>query len=324
MFLALAIVGLAGCSGGFKKGDGGILYNIVDDKAGPTIKGLDYVSMNLINKTDGDSVLSSSYDLGRPYIFQIPEKLTYKGDIYSVLEMMSEGDSAVVKVNADSLFKKGLPKPPGFKGKYFIYEIKVNKVISKGTLSDQVFQGRVEAYFKAESEKLKNAEPGKIQKYIADNKISATKSDSGIYYQVTRQGNGPTPAKGDTVVINYVGKFTNGKVFDTDVKEEAVKAKTFDARNPYKPIRIPVGVQAVIKGWDQALMLFNKGTKATVIIPSSLGYGERGFQVIGPYTPLVFELEIVDIIHPNPNAPKPVTAQVPPPPPAQPSAGTKK
>ncbi|MCJ8211377.1 FKBP-type peptidyl-prolyl cis-trans isomerase [Mucilaginibacter sp. RS28] len=320
MFLAVAALGLASCGGGFKKGDDGVLYNIVTDKGGPAIQGGDFVSIDVVTKTDGDSVLSSSYDSGRPYSFPMPQKLQFKGDIYSVLMKMSEGDSAVVKINADSLFKKGLPKPPGFKGKYFVYEVKIDKVIQKGKLNDQVFAGRVDAYFKGEAEKLKTAEPAKIKKYLADNKIDATKTDSGLYYKITKPGVGPTPAKGDTVVISYVGKFLNGKVFDTNIKSEAEKAGKLNPMNPYQPIRLPLGQNAVIKGWEQGLMLLNKGAKATMVIPSSLGYGQQGYQIIGPYTPLAFDVEVVNIVHPNPNAPKP---QQPALPPAQPQAEKK-
>lgn len=309
MLFAVAAIGLASCNGGFKQGDGGLLYNIVDDKTTPVIKGGDFISANIITKTDGDSVLYSSYDAGKPVAFAMPVKLPYKGDVYSALLMMSEGDSAVIKINADSLFKKNLPKPPGFKGKYIIYEVKVNKVIQKGNLTDQLFSTKVEDYFKAEAAKVKDLEPGKISKYIADNKLDVTKTDSGLYYQITTPGTGPVPAKGDTVVVNYTGKFLNGKVFDTSFKEVAQQAKIFNPMQPYKPIHIPVGVGGVIPGWDQGLRLLNKGSKATFVVPSSLAYGERGMQAIGPYTPLAFTVEILDIIHPNPNAPKP---QLPP------------
>lgn len=317
VFLAVAAIGFAGCNGGFKKSDGGLLYNIVDDKSGTNITNNDFVSANVIAKTDADSVLFSTYDTGHPAFLTIPAKLQSKGDIYSAMMLLSEGDSAEVKVNADSLFKKGMPKPPGFKGKFVIYEIKINKVISKGKLSDQVFGGRIQDYFKTEAAKMKAAEPGKIQKYIADHKINATKSDSGLYYQITKQGSGPLPAKGDTVVVNYTGRFvTNGKVFETSDKAVAQKEKVFNPMAPYKPIHIPVGINAVIKGWDQGLMMLNKGAQATLVIPSNLAYGEQGFQAIGPYTPLAFDVEVIDIIHPNPNAPKPVMPQLP----GQPSA----
>ncbi|QQL49005.1 FKBP-type peptidyl-prolyl cis-trans isomerase [Mucilaginibacter ginkgonis] len=310
MFLALALAGLASCNGGFKKGDSGLLYDIVDDKSGPLIKPKDFVSLNLIAKTDADSVMYSTYDVGRPAVMSMPEKIANKGDLYSALVMMSEGDSAVVKVNADSLFKKNA-RPPGFKGKYIVYDIKVNKVISKGTMSDQIFSAKIEDYFKVESTKAKAAEPGKIAKYIKDHNINATKTDSGLYYQITKPGSGPLPAKGDTVLVNYTGRFLNGKVFDTSIKEVAQKEKVFNPMAPYKPAPIPVGTGRVIPGWDQGLLLLNKGAKATFVIPSNLAYGERGMQVIPPFSPLAFEVEVMDIIKPNPNAPKPVVPAMP-------------
>ena len=64
------------------------------------------------------------------------------------------------------------------------------------------------------------------------------------------------------------------------------------------------------KGWDEGLQLLNKGAKATFVIPSKLAYGEQGFQVIQPYTPLVFDVEMVSFKHPDPNAKKP-TAPAP-------------
>jgi len=303
MFLALAAATVAGCTSGFKKKDG-VLYDIVTDKSGPTIKAGDFVSVNVVAKTDGDSVMFSSYDAGKPSVFPMPAT-TQKNDPMAIMPLLSEGDSAIVKISADSIFKKGMPKPQGFKGKYVIYEFKINKVIAKAGLSDQVFSAKVEDYFKADAEKRKAAEPAAIKKYIDDNKLNLTKTDSGLYYTITTKGTGPVPAKGDTVVVNYVGKFLNGKVFDTNNKAIAQQNKTFNPMNPYKPIRVAVGMGQMIKGWDMGLMLLNKGSKATFIIPSNLAYGERGMQVVGPYTPLTFDVEVVDIVHPDPNAPKP-------------------
>ena len=88
--------------------------------------------------------------------------------------------------------------------------------------------------------------------------------------------------------------------------------------NPYKPIRFTIGTQGMIAGWQEGLQLLNKGSKATLILPSSLAYGEQGYQQIQPFTPLIFDIELVDIIHPNPNAPKPVN-MVPPMPAPQPA-----
>jgi FKBP-type peptidyl-prolyl cis-trans isomerase FkpA len=311
MLFAVAAMALASCGGGFKQGQGGMLYAINDDKSGPVIKEGDFISVNLIAKTEGDSVLTNSYANGRPIPTLLP-KPQYKGDIYAALQMLSEGDSATVKLNVDSMATHGQPKPPGFKGKYVIFQIKVEKVIPKGTLSDAVFQNKVADYFKEESAKLKKAEPAKMDKYIADNKLTVQKTASGVAYVITKTGTGPVPAAGDTVEVNYTGRLLNGKLFDTSIKSVAQSDKTlFNPMNPYKPIKFAVGEKKVIAGWDEGLLLLNKGAKATFVIPSGLAYGEQGYGPIPPFSPLVFEVEMVGFTKPDPNAPKPAAPVVP-------------
>jgi FKBP-type peptidyl-prolyl cis-trans isomerase FkpA len=290
-----------------------MLYNIHVDKGGATILPGDYVSLNLQAKTDGDSVLFNTYESGHPIQLSIP-KPTFKGDIFTGIEKLAEGDSATIKVSADSMAKKGQQRPQGFKGKYYVYEIKIEKVIAKGSLSDQVFQGRVNDFLKTQAAEFKKQEPIQIQKYISDNKLKLTETKDSLYYVITKTGSGPNLAPGDTAVVNYTGRMFNGKVFDTSVKDEAVKGKMpIDPYRQYKPVHIPVGQKRVIPGWDEGLQLLNKGAKAIFVIPSNLAYGERGISIIGPFTPLEFEVEVVDIIHANPNAPKAPVMMMPPP-----------
>lgn len=309
MLLAVAAIALSSC-GGFKKGDGGLLYNIHVDKSGPTIKEGDFVALNLIVKSDADSVMFDTFEQGRPIMTAMPKPQT-KGDVFTGIMLLSEGDSATIKINADSIFKKGQPKPPGFKGKFISYNVKVERVISKGKLAEDVFQGRIKEFITSMNDKTKASEAGKITKYIADNNLKVTKTASGVNYVITTPGSGPTPTVGDTVVVDYTGKLVTGKIFDTSDKDAAVKGKVFNPQAPYKPIRFPVGEKKVIPGWDEGLMLLNKGAKATFVIPSSQGYGEQGAGPILPFTPLVFDVTLVDIIHPNPNAPKPVVPAMP-------------
>ncbi|AMR31511.1 hypothetical protein A0256_08760 [Mucilaginibacter sp. PAMC 26640] len=317
MIVAIAALGLASCKGGFKQAEGGLLYDIVTDKSGPTIKTGDFLSLNLVLKTEGDSVINSTYEMGHPIQTLMP-KVQKKGDVTTGFLLMSEGDSAVFKMNLDTIFKKGQPKPPGLKGKYLIYTVKVEKVIPRGSLSEVVFQGRISEFVKGQSEVIKKEELAKIKKYADDNKMTVSTTASGLSYQITKPGTGEKIANGDTAVVNYTGKLMkNGKVFDSSIKEEAVKAATankmpIDPRRQYAPLRVPVGQGGVIKGWEEGLLLLNKGSQATLLIPSSLGWGEQGAPPMIPaFAPVVFTLELVDIIHPNPNAPK-TTAPQPP------------
>ncbi|MDO3642351.1 FKBP-type peptidyl-prolyl cis-trans isomerase [Mucilaginibacter sp. L3T2-6] len=303
MFLALAAIGLASCNGGYNKLGAGMTYKIIDDKSGPSIKEGDYVFFNFNIKNDADSVLQSSFGKGMPQYAPMPKVVSGKGNIMEAFSFLSEGDSVVIKQEIDSAFK-GRQKPPFLKGKYLVYEVKVEKVIAKGNLNDQVFQGRISDYAKKMEDALKAKEPADIKKYIADNKLKVTTTSSGLNYVITKAGSGPVAMVGDTAVVHYTVKNLAGKVFETSVKDVAVKNKMpIDPRNPYKPLRFPLGTQGMIAAWNEAFPLFNKGTQATLVVPSSLAYGEQGSREIGPFTPLVFDVELVDIIKPNP--PKP-------------------
>jgi FKBP-type peptidyl-prolyl cis-trans isomerase FkpA len=303
MFLALATIGLAGCNGGFKQAAGGMLYNVHIDKSGPKVKDGDFVSVNVIAKTDGDSVLFSTYEQGSPSN-RVMQK-AQPGDVMAVFQYLTEGDSATVKTNMDSLFKKGMRRPP-IKGKYIVYEIKVEKVIPHSTnKNDTAWNGKIKKYMDGQTALMKKAEVGKFKKYIDDNKLVGITTPSGLFYTITKPGTGDKPAVGDTAEVFYVAKLTNGKIFETNMKDVAQKNNVYNPGLQYKSIRVPVGVQRVIPGWDEGLMLLNKGSKATFVVPSKLAYGEQGMQMIGPFTPLVFDIEVVNVIHPDPNAPKP-------------------
>jgi FKBP-type peptidyl-prolyl cis-trans isomerase len=78
----------------------------------------------------------------------------------------------------------------------------------------------------------------------------------------------------------------DGKIFDSNVLPE---------NGHVQPFEFPVGQGRVIQGWDKGFMLFNKGTKATLFIPSKLAYGPNGAgELIKPNSCLIFEVELID------------------------------
>ena len=105
-----------------------------------------------------------------------------------------------------------------------------------------------------------------------------------MYYVVTKAGTGAKPTPGQTVSVLYKGTLLDGKVFDSSEKMGN------------KPIEFPLGVGQVIPGWDKGIALLNKGSKATLLIPSSLAYGQRGAGADIPAdAPLRFDVELVDV-----------------------------
>ena len=293
--LGLAVTGLAGCSN-FKKGEGDMLYKIHTDKSGETIKEGDFVAFKAIEKTEGDSVLYSSYDYDRPSLL-VKEKSVFKGDLFAALGMLSEGDSATFKINIDSMVQKmGRPQPSDTTKKYLVYTIKIDKVIPKGKLTDSLFRGKIDAFLKTEMDQAKTGESTKIKAYVSSKSLKPTVTASGLNYVVSTQGSGPKANPGDTILVNYTGMFLSGKVFDSSLAEVAKKNGTFNPQRPYEPLKLPVGMNGSIAGFEEGLMLLPKGAKATLILPSSLAYGEQGNQGIPPFTPLIFEVDVVNII----------------------------
>lgn len=293
--LGLAVTGLTACNN-FEKGEGDMLYKIHNDKSGDAIKEGDFVAFKAIEKTEGDSVLYSSYDYDRPSLM-IVEKSLFKGDLIAGLALLSEGDSAIFKINIDSMVQKmGRPRPADTTKKYLVYSIKIDKVIPKGTLTDSLFRGKIDEFLKAESDLAKSSESAKVKAYVSSKGLKPAATASGLNYVISKEGTGAKANPGDTVVVNYTGMFLSGKVFDSSLPEVAKKNGTFNPQRPYEPLKLPVGLGGSIPGFEEGLMLLNKGAKATLILPSTLAYGEQGNQGIPPFTPLIFEVDMVNII----------------------------
>ncbi|SFC52348.1 FKBP-type peptidyl-prolyl cis-trans isomerase [Parapedobacter composti] len=304
--LGLAAAVLAGACQQFKTGDGGLQYKIVKDNGQPKAQTGDLLSVNMTVTTDrNDSLLTSTYKIGLPQIVNItPDTLpgAYSGDYSSMFRMLGEGDSAIFKLNLDTMAAKTMQPKPEFADKYVTFTVKVNKHFKKGDLTDSALYAEVNTYFDGEIEKLKASEESKIDNYIKKNNLQPMKTASGLQYVITEEGTGEKPVAGDTVEVNYTGTLIgSGDVFDTSIKEVAEKNKIYNAMRPYEPAKFAIGVRQVIPGWDEGLLLLPKGSKAKLIIPSQLGYGERGDMrgTIPPFAPLVFDIELIDILKPT-------------------------
>lgn len=266
----------------------GAFYQKFTNNTGEKIKLNDVITFNFIQKTDKDSILFSTYKSGKPVQAQIQPSQNV-GDLMDVFPLLAVKDSALVKVPTDSVFKgHEEARPPFFpKGSYLTFILKIEKVQS---LTDAI------AEKKAEGQKLKDNEAAAANSYIATNKINATTTASGLKYVITQPSVKRKPVAGDTVLVNYTGRILSGKVFDSSIEAEAKKAGLDQPGRPYEPISVVVGQGQVIPGWDEGLLLLNEGSKATLIVPSALAYGEKGAgQDIPPYSTLLFDVELVQV-----------------------------
>ncbi|UOQ73948.1 FKBP-type peptidyl-prolyl cis-trans isomerase [Hymenobacter cellulosilyticus] len=305
--LAAGVLGLASCNkggGDFTKTKSGIEYKIFKSEGGKysdksvaaegdaTYKDRlgKILALNVEYRTAKDSVLfNSRKQQGIPMRIKLQE-VTTKGGIEEALALLQPGDSAVFKFNVDTIFAKSFkqPVPPFMKkaGNTMSMYVKADKLqTEEEAMADQKVQmEEQQKKMMAYAEQQLKKDDVILQEYIKKNNLTAQKDPSGVYYVVTKAGSGAKPTPGQTVSVLYEGKLLDGKVFDSS------------AKMGNKPIEFPLGVGQVIPGWDKGIALLNKGTKATLLIPSSLAYGQRGAGADIPAdAPLRFDVELVDV-----------------------------
>jgi FKBP-type peptidyl-prolyl cis-trans isomerase len=180
-------------------------------------------------------------------------------------------------VEATTLLRKGgngrfyIPSHLGFGG-------------SSGTVSNINIPANASLYaevklndIRTDDEQLK-IETDSIKSYLMRRKLTPTKDSLGVFYVMQTAGTGTQPRTGNRVTLSYKGTLLNGQTFDSG-------GFTFT-----------IGSGNVIRGFDIATRLMRKGEKGIAIIPSNLGYGDKGSgDKISPFDVLIFELEMTGL-----------------------------
>lgn len=109
------------------------------------------------------------------------------------------------------------------------------------------------------------------------------KTDSGLEYENTKEGDGAEAQAGQKVSVHYTGTLTDGTKFDS-------------SRDRGRPFEFTLGVGQVIKGWDEGVAGMKVGGQRKLTIPPELGYGSRGASgVIPPDATLLFDVELLGV-----------------------------
>jgi len=290
MLLSSALLaGLVSCNKsefeGFTKSESGLHYKFfTQNENGVKATEGDGISINIVyalKREKEDSVLYDSKqnsEDGSGVVRYILPKSSFKGSLEEAITMMSKNDSAAFIISADSFFLKTnqmTALPPFAKpGDKLQVTIKLLDIKSKKELEEN--QKKQEA----EIAKLSESEKPQLDKYLADNKITNAPSASGLIYIETQKGKGKEhPKPTDEVTVHYTGTLLDGTKFDSSLDRG-------------EPAVFPLN--QVIPGWTEAFQLMTKGSKAKLIIPSSIAYGPQGRGPIPPFATLLFEVELID------------------------------
>ena len=291
----ILIVGIA-CSNNSssqdtKTTDSGIKYQFVNHGTGEIPPDGGYWMMNIAYYSDkGDTLFSSAQQGGTMPMNYMAENFSKNASIEECFSLVGEGDSVVFYINADSLYKNssGRPAPPDLVGTRIQLSIGIEKVFST-----EEYVAYTEEMAKVRIDKEKET----INTYLSEHDLVAEVTEEGLHYVITHTGNGVKPQDGQKVRVNYTGSLMDGTIFDTSIEETAKEANVYTPNRPYQPIEFPLGRGNVIKGWDIGIGLLSVGGKATLVIPSSLAYGNRNMgNIIKANSTLVFTVELVEIV----------------------------
>ncbi len=238
----------------------------------------------VINIGDDQKTAQSGHYLKISYaLYSYPEQIPFLLDtgVYLLLEKPYEDDfqKALSHMNLDDSAHFIIHRADPTKNDSvcdIILAINLRKILTKPQYEQAIHE------MEMRSEELEAKE---ILAYLNDHKKENWEKKQGIYYIEMTPGSGNYIQSKETVEIHYKGSFFDGTIFDS----------TYDRNNP---MEFTYGdPQQVIPGIDIALKSMKKGTKAKIIIPSLLGFGENGTidKTIRPYTPLIYEVEVINV-----------------------------
>ncbi|MEO6251770.1 MAG: FKBP-type peptidyl-prolyl cis-trans isomerase [Ferruginibacter sp.] len=301
---AICILALSACTGSFKKGDKGLEYKIIGNGSGKTIGYGNFMQIHIKQVYAGtkDTVLLDTREtMARIQVFDsVNTPLPY----FKILSQMRKGDSLVIRLLTDTVFKDGKQQMPPFmkKGKYLYTYLSMVNFFETQAQADsankaEALIARPRIYQKQTEEIEKELAANKaqlaadskiIEDYLAKNNIKAQKTKWGTYVAISAEGTGDQLNTSNIVSVNYTGRtLDSGVVFDSNVDPKFAHVQPYD---------VNLGeLSGLILGWFDGLKLLKKGSKATFYIPSTLGYGANGNgEKIKPNKNLVFDIEVVD------------------------------
>ncbi len=285
-FLASGLV-LAGCSKAkYKKTKGGMPYQLFEGKDTQRIRAGNFIKMQFTQKIK-DSVYFTT--VGTLPQYQQVNGQDQPYDISELWTSLKLGDSIIATQMIDTFIARSPQNvPPQFKkGDKIVTYVKILGIFTSDSAARADFD-------KANKEWLAN-EIKTIEQYLADKKITAIKTPSGAYVEVLNPGTGNVVDTGKYVSVNYTGTSWSGTRFDSNTDS------AFGHVGPYPFV---AGTAAMIKGFDEAVLMMRLGGKVRVYIPSILGYGgQPTTPKIKPFENLIFEVELVDVKDKAPAAP---------------------
>jgi len=223
----------------------------------------DFVKGFMTCVNQGDDPKAKAFQMGMTIAQQLKERM-----LPGMKKELTDTPDSIV----DPIFYRG-----------FTDALMQDTTLFKVSKAATFFKEKMESNMKARDEKRYGANRDAGKQFLAENarKDSVITLPSGLQYKVLVKGNGKVPQMTDKVKVHYEGRLLDGTVFDSSYKRGEPSELT---------------PKQVIKGWTEALTMMPEGSKWQLYIPYDLAYGDREAGQIKPYSMLIFDVELIEIV----------------------------
>ncbi|MDR2835355.1 MAG: FKBP-type peptidyl-prolyl cis-trans isomerase [Bacteroidales bacterium] len=263
----------------FQTDSSGLQYKLIksENKNAQKVALDDIVELNLTSEKEDGTILFDSKKSDRKYLRKISPASHVGGSFEDGLNLLSEGDSIVFYVNAENYYHyteklEVLPENIKFDDK-LIFKVKLIDVMDSQERT-RVIDNQYHKDTIVENELLST--------YLKNANIKIKPTETGLVFFETKQGSGNFPTTNNNIVLNYTVTLLDGTLIETTLDK--------------KPFQFKIGRNQVIKGLEEGILKMKKGGSAMLFIPSKLAYGSVGNSKILPYTTLIFDIELIDIL----------------------------
>lgn len=268
----LCVIVLSGCfiiddAPKFEIAESGLHYRFLekhDDKK-PQVGDEIYYSMTVRR---GNEALSSKH---KKELMPLSPK---KNPVLQAFKIMGLGDSMTIALFVDSLPKRMTGKFES--GDTMFVDLRILDIRQKQEIDEELMSMRDKA------ERVSSNVRKHITNFL-DGNLACTKTESGLQYVIEKQGEGKSAKDANRISLHYAGFLPNGEEFESTFRKGQPKAFYFDKRTQTVP------------GFTEGLQLLTAGSKATLIIPYNLAYGEKGRGPIPPESDIIIYVELLEV-----------------------------
>lgn len=288
--LSSLLIFIFGCSqDDFRTADSGLEYYIIRNMNGEEFRNNHVILFNMDYYDENDSLLYSYRNREMPATIRYIDSVWQNaGQLYEGLNRLTIGDSAILKVNCENLFRVSfngnVPHHLDPQSKITFY---VGVVDQLNNLEFNRWQASIrnnrEDREEEEAEEQLWEDISIIDYYMEMNDIIPLEHQSGLRYVIREKGGGAQPEQGGLVTIHYRGRLLDGTPIGSSYEEG-------------RPMKFILGNGEVIEGWEKGISLMREGDKFTFYIPSTLAYGKEGSgSMIIPNSILIFDIELMEV-----------------------------